>query len=160
MRVVLDTSDYGIPQSRKRLFIIGRKKSLFKNKNFIWPEPISCLPIKHFVDWKDTKKELEKLSPREKKNIVHMNPKGIFLDLRFSMKFFPNSDRLCSCICYQSKFWNQPLQRLMNLKEMKSLQGFPDAFHFPCSIPRAKGQLGNSISVNVLEKIIKNIFEN
>lgn len=37
---VLDSLDYGVPQSRKRIYFVGFKKSLVKSiKKFKWPEP-------------------------------------------------------------------------------------------------------------------------
>lgn len=44
---VLNTSDFGLPQNRKRIYIIGTKKT------FEWPKPIKCKNLKNFVDKTD-----------------------------------------------------------------------------------------------------------
>ena len=51
---VLNTKDFGIPQCRDRLFIIGIVKNLKKN-DFTFPEPIKMRNIREFIDKKNTK---------------------------------------------------------------------------------------------------------
>lgn len=49
---ILNTADYGIPQSRKRIYIVGILKKSLKTE-FKWPEPIPCKPLECFVDQND-----------------------------------------------------------------------------------------------------------
>ena len=48
---VLNTRDYGIPQNRERLFIVGTKE------NFEWPKKKKMKPLYKFIDFTDKKKE-------------------------------------------------------------------------------------------------------
>ncbi|MTB66394.1 DNA (cytosine-5-)-methyltransferase [Providencia sp. wls1943] len=54
------------------------------------------------------------------------------------------------------KLWD--IQRKLSVKESLSLQGFPDEFEFCVSKAQSYKQLGNSVTVNVIQAIIKNII--
>lgn len=53
------------------------------------------------------------------------------------------------------KLWD--LKRKLSVREASRLQGFPDKFSFPVSDNQAYKQLGNSVSVPVLNAIIKEL---
>ncbi len=53
------------------------------------------------------------------------------------------------------KLWD--LRRKLSVLEATRLQGFPDSFKFPVSDAQAYKQLGNSVSVPVIEAILKEI---
>jgi DNA (cytosine-5)-methyltransferase 1 len=53
------------------------------------------------------------------------------------------------------KLWD--LKRKLSVREATRLQGFPDKFTFPISDNQAYKQLGNSVSVPVLNAIIKEL---
>lgn len=53
------------------------------------------------------------------------------------------------------KLWD--LKRKLSVREAARLQGFPDKFDFPISNNQAYKQLGNSVSVPVLDAIIKEL---
>ncbi|MFA3790902.1 DNA cytosine methyltransferase [Aliiglaciecola sp. SL4] len=55
------------------------------------------------------------------------------------------------------KLWD--IQRKLSVTESLRLQGFPDEFHFRVSKAQAYKQLGNSVTVNVVQKIIENIIK-
>ena len=48
---VLNTRDYGIPQNRERIFIVG-----CKNKDFEWSEKKEMDNLENYIDWNDKKK--------------------------------------------------------------------------------------------------------
>lgn len=49
--------------------------------------------------------------------------------------------------------------RKMTPREWARLQGFPEGFSFPCSDTQSYKQLGNSVTVNVIEAIANKIYE-
>jgi len=55
------------------------------------------------------------------------------------------------------KLWD--IQRKLSVTESLRLQGFPDEFHFRVSKAQAYKQLGNSVTVNVVQAIIENIIK-
>lgn len=56
----------------------------------------------------------------------------------------------------EPKLWD--LKRRLSVDECKKLQGFPDWFEFPVSNLQAKKQLGNAVTVPVVEAIIGNML--
>lgn len=55
------------------------------------------------------------------------------------------------------KLWD--IQRKLSVIESLRLQGFPDEFNFRVSKAQAYKQLGNSVTVNVVQSIIENIIK-
>ena len=55
------------------------------------------------------------------------------------------------------KLWD--IRRKLSVLESKRLQGFPDDFIFPVSDAQAYHQLGNSVSVPIIDMIMSNMIE-
>jgi DNA (cytosine-5)-methyltransferase 1 len=144
---VLNTKDYGIPQSRPRVFIVGTKDS------FEWPEKVEMNNLKNYVDWEDTT-----ISILPKK--INCIAESIFIDLSFChCTNFPNSFRWSPCLLAKLTLWCIPQKRYANIKECLMLQGFSSDFNQVVSNSQLKKQIGNSMSVNVLMCIIKNLTQ-
>lgn len=153
---VLNTADYGIPQSRKRVFIVGILKQNEK-REFEWPKPIPNRPLEEFVDWNDKNNEMNKLFLSEQRMINNISNDSFFIDLSFRNHHYPNSHQMCPTIICREKLWCFPLKRFANEKEYLMLQGFPTNFKF--NISHIKKQIGNSMSINVLVFLFKTIFQ-
>ena len=54
------------------------------------------------------------------------------------------------------KLWD--LERYLSVDECRKLQGFPDGFVFKESAAQARKQLGNAITVSVVDAIVKNMI--
>jgi DNA (cytosine-5)-methyltransferase 1 len=54
---------------------------------------------------------------------------------------------------------NSEQVRSMTVREWARLQGYPDSFTFPVSNSSAYKQLGNSVAVNVIEAIAREIIK-
>lgn len=150
----LNTCDYGIPQNRERIFIIGFKGKT-KNK-FKFPAIKPMKKIHTYIDKNDNTSKT--LPPRiSKSNYMSKIPKNsAFIDFSlYGRSTFPNADEKCSCICRKSEFWCVPKNRFANCKELLSLQGFPKNFKQVVSNTQMKRQIGNSMSVNVLKELFR-----
>lgn len=153
---VLNTKDYGIPQNRERLYIIGIRKNI--KRKFIWPNHLKMKKLSSFVDKKDRTKETIPLYI-VKSNILNKIPdNSIFINISFPNNSFTNTDTVCPCLTTANTNWCVPYQRRMNIKEMLKLQGFPTSFIQVVSDTQMRKQIGNSMSVCVLENIFKNLF--
>ena len=77
---VLNTKDYGIPQNRERVFIIGIKSSV--PVKFNWPEKIRMNKLENFIDWTDTQ--------RKETKRIHMEipPNSLYVELNFQHNKF------------------------------------------------------------------------
>jgi len=149
---VLNTKDYGIPQSRKRVFIVGISKK-HKRSSFEWPSAIPHPPLEDFIDWKDDVPH-PKLTPRMKQYLSRLPAQSIFVNMSFFNDPNTNSHIVCPTITSSCNLWCVPCRRYANVKEYLRLQGFPATFKTVCSAHRMKKQIGNSISVNVLCNLI------
>ena len=144
---VLNTKDYGIPQNRERLFIVGTK-----GKKFSWPNTMKMKELKYFIDWSNDIQD--KLSHKTESKVS--NIQSTLTDLSFinwgsvTTKFFS------PCITSSGTLWNVDLHRKCTIEELYKLQGFKN-FNVTLSFNRTKKQIGNSMSVNVLKEIIKRL---
>jgi site-specific DNA-cytosine methylase len=84
---------------------------------------------------------------------------SVFVDLNFQRgRTYPNSGIYCPCLNTNSGLWNVKMGRYANCNEYLMLQGFPKDFKKVVSISQFKKQIGNSMSVNILKKIINNLI--
>lgn len=148
---ILNTRDYGIPQNRERIFIIGSKE-----KKITWPKKLEMDDLKNYIDWSDDTTYISKTIQKYKDSI---NKNAIFINTDF-LKYtnFPDSHLFCPCIGSQTTLYNIYLNRYANEKEYLMLQGFNKDFKKCISTSQLKKKIGNSMSVNVLKNILINLF--
>lgn len=147
---VLNTKDYGIPQNRERIFIIGSKKE------FEWPKKKKMKELKDYIDYKDnTYREI----PNYGKQLLSIIPHdAIIINLAYRKHKHTNSNKYCSSITCNNMQWNLLISRYLNIKELLMLQGFNAKFKQIVSSTQLHKQIGNSMSVNVLKCILKNLL--
>jgi DNA (cytosine-5)-methyltransferase 1 len=152
---ILNTRDYGVPQNRERVFIVGVHQSM--KQKFKFPEPTELENVLEYVDWSDIR--VQALPPYAKnKNITKsIHRDSVFIDIAFYRKnqFKPDAYRWSSCILTSGNLWNFMMGRYASMKELLMLQGFPPTFNQVVSDTQLKKQIGNSMSVNVLEAILE-----
>ena len=130
---VVKASDYGLPQLRPRVFIIGfRDEGLMRSFNFPAHKPL-----------KFTMSDVwgGKCS------------RDIGFTLRVGGRGSDIDDR---------RNWDAYLVdnvvRKLSYVEARKMQGFPDDFHFPVSDTQAVKQLGNSVAVDAVEAVGRNVI--
>lgn len=153
---VLNALDFGLPQKRERIFIVG-----FKNPcSFDWPKggmPMTPLrnileenvPEKYFASEKIRKNRLKKHSPTVEPTVWHENKSG-------HISSYPFSCALRAGASYNYLLVNGV--RRFTPREMLRLQGFPDTFKGADNYGQARRQAGNSLPVPVAKAVLKNIF--
>ena len=168
---ILNSKDYNIPQNRERVFIIG-----FKNQNMNFEFPKKKLLKKSLNDL------IEKKSLKFR-NISDLSKSYVFKHLKNHRKYnkiknldylVANEVRKSRCNfrfdnispCLTTKMGtggnNVPYlvnqNRFFSLKECLSLQGFPKDYKLTNNYSEALKQIGNSVTVPVIEEIIKKII--
>ena len=168
---ILNSKDYNIPQNRERVFIIG-----FKNKNINFEFPKKKL-LKKSLNGLIEKKSLKF------RNISDLSKGYVFKHLKNHRKYnkiknldylVANEVRKSRCNfrfdnispCLTTKMGtggnNVPYlvnqNRFFSLKECLSLQGFPKDYKLTNNYSEALKQIGNSVTVPVIEEIIKKII--
>lgn len=158
---VLNTKDYGIPQSRQRLYIVGVRG----RGSFSFPEEQPNPPPQtDFVDTADRSKPEARGSFLERARGMQrtLESRGAgFVDIlqyRTTSRIPLRGFRHATCMLCTSYVWNTYLERWASRKELLRLQGFPDDFHVVVANHHFRRQIGNAMSVNVLEAIFARLL--
>lgn len=152
---IYNTKDYGIPQNRERLYIIGIRKDMQK-KIFENPKKINMRELSEFIIDKNIYFKNASVSLQKNINKTDNNYDN-YIITPFSY-YFPIKN-VCptlttQCHCYYSKQYKRNLLP----KECLLLQGFTLNFNQTVSNTQMYKQIGNSMSVNVLKAIIQEIM--
>ena len=157
---VLNALDYGVPQKRERIIIIGFKDDVF----FTYPEPINInqrqtllsilendVATKYFVSDKIRNSRLERLKDKSypKPYISHENMAG-------SITPHPYSSALRAGASANYILIND--ERRPTEREMLRIQGFPDDYKIVSSYSVVKHQCGNSVAVPVIKAVAKSML--
>lgn len=183
---ILNASDYGIPQSRRRIFVIGIREDI-KCKEFVYPQ---FIPLKYtmqdfledncafgYFNYNPTNGELivEKVpgKPDDKFTLTPAVQKYVLAggtanyktstetDLpiaRTLMKMMTQHHR-AGVDNYVTVKKKPLVLRQLSDREALRLMGFPDDFKIAVSSMQTLRQAGNSIVVDVLMAIVKNIIK-
>ena len=153
---VLSAKDFGLPQNRERLFIVG----FLSGKLFKFPEPIGTKTkvgdiLEGKVDSKYTlsNKLWEGHKRRKKEHARKGNGFGFSLFNKSSIYTNTISARYYkdgSEVLIEQK---NKKPRKLTPRECARLQGFPDSFIIPVSDTQAYKQFGNSVPVDVIQSI-------
>lgn len=154
--MVLNTKDYGIPQNRERLFIIGIMKSKMSQKLNV-PIHEKCKNIETFVDYSDKTKmsfpDYQLQKEHQFKNTVFCNIEALRPHNKTVL-----SPKICNTMTCKG-VWCVKMGRIANTKEHLLLQGFPKNFKQVVSDNQMRKQIGNSMSVNVLICLLRECFK-
>ena len=153
---LMNSKDYGIPQSRKRLYIIGLKKDILTS-TFTLPKKKKMKSLKSFIDKKDT--STFPIKEANKELFKNIPDDSIFIDVGFRKCSFPNSGKWAPCITAQPNMWNVPMKRKANVKEYLQLQGFSTNVKQPISDHQMKIKIGNSMTVDIIEQLLIQMFK-
>ena len=156
---ILNTCHYGIPQSRERVYIVGIWDP---TTPFTWPDPI---PIPHtletFMEETIPKTTTTKRKTERMQFILDRLPSDSkFVNLSFKYDPNKNTGTMCPTVTAACNLWNVVYDRPASVREYLALQGFPLDFYVQSISDRQfKKQIGNSMSVNVLVHLFRNIFQ-
>lgn len=157
---VLNALDYGVPQKRERIIIVGFKDNVL----FDFPKPIPESErltlediLEHDVDRKYYVKDriresrLERLKDKNypKPYISHENIAG-------SITPHPYSSALRAGASANYLLIND--ERRPTEREMLRIQGFPDSFKIVLGYTKVKHQCGNSVAVPVIKAVAKEMI--
>ena len=155
--MILNTKDYGLPQNRERIFIIGIKKEI-QLEEFTIPEKVEMKPLEDIIQDKTIHNRQLSRSFLNNINKIKDNNKDNYIITPFT--FFSNMKFISpalttNCHCYYLTNYN----RCLSTKECLLLQGFPKNFKQVVSNNRMYKQIGNSMSVNVLVALFHKIYK-
>ncbi|MFA5876835.1 MAG: DNA cytosine methyltransferase [Candidatus Paceibacterota bacterium] len=161
---VLNSMEYGnVPQNRERIYIVGFKNEEYKN-NFSFPDPVKLtkkvsdlleknVPEKYYYDGKPLYKKLKNFVTEEgkvyqwRRQYVRENKSGVCPTLTANMGMGGHNVPIIKD--------KKGIRKLTPL-ECARIQGFPNNYKLPKIADSALyKQLGNSVSVPVIEAVAK-----
>ncbi len=160
---VLRARDFGLPQNRERIFIVGFLDDKIK---FEFPKPILSKTsvgdiLQSRVDDKYTISDKLWAGHKRRKRENKLKGKGFGYGIVDKNSEYTNT---ISARYYKDGseilLSQQGLNpRKLTPRECARLQGFPDSFKIPVSDNQAYRQFGNSVPVNVIEKVAKQMLK-
>jgi DNA (cytosine-5)-methyltransferase 1 len=174
---ILNTNEFGLPQDRKRIYIVG-----FREKtDFEFPEPSPLvLRVGDLLELEDvdnlyylSQKYLDGLEKHRQRHEAKGHGFGYRVlddESIASALVVGNMGRERNLIRGLTKpegtvnTVGSPLNRhgirMLSVRECARLHGFPEEYEFPVKIRTAYRQLGNTVSVPVVEAVAKNVKRN
>jgi len=154
---VLNALDFGLPQKRERVFIVGYRPGI----HFEWPnggapmKPLSAVlernvDRKHYASDHIRNRRWSVLQPTREPTIWHENKAG-------HISAYPWSCALRAGASYNYLLVNG--ERRLTPREMFRLQGFPDTYRIVSTDSQARKQAGNSVPVPVVQAVIRSVCE-
>lgn len=131
---IVKASDYGLPQHRPRIFIVGFRKEDNRFWNFEFPKPI---PLKFTMSdvWQDKCDR----------------------DIGFTLRVGGGGSGINDRRNWDSYMVNGVVKKIGPI-EGKKMMGFPDWYNFPVSKVQTMKQLGNSVAVDAVREVAKSII--
>ena len=155
---VLNALDFGLPQKRERVFIVGlRDKELKFDWNFK-KQPMKPLSEileknvdqKYFVSKAILKKRMTSHTPQCQPAIWHENKSG-------NVTSYPYSCALRAGASYNYLLVDG--KRRLTPREMLRLQGFPDTFKIVNADHQTRKQAGNAVPVPMVKAVLGRLLE-
>lgn len=161
---ILNTKDYGIPQNRERLYLVGSKEDL----GISFKKPVKLTKsIKDFLDTDNNKylnKPYELLPKPIGSSIIQVAKTDCS---RANMRRVYSVEGASPCLLAaagtggnnQVKVLIQDKIRVLSPREYLRLQGFDDSYKIVVSNSQMYKQAGNAMSLNVLTMVLESIKE-
>ena len=160
---ILNALNFGLPQKRERIFIVGFKNQNYYH-NFHWPltkipmQPLSAILENSVSDFyyaskKIRENRLQKVKHHQKSDqptIWHENKSG-------NISIHPYSCALRAGASYNYLLVNG--ERRLTEREMLRLQGFPESYQIVGSYQTMRKLTGNAIAVPCVSAVIDGIIK-
>lgn len=186
---ILNASDYGIPQNRRRIFVVGIRNDIMIEKAFEYPKNIDLnYSMKQFLE---SNCEFGNFGYDENGNILikessfdpsRVSDKYVLSDLVRKYVLTPGTKTFKTSIKYDLDIARTVLStmgnrhragvdnymtdkggedklRMLTEREALRLMGFPDSFKIVVSRAQMYKQAGNSIVVDVMLAIVRKIID-
>ena len=166
---ILNSKDYGIPQLRKRVYIVCIARDVKKkNKSFVYPPPVvpKCRNVMTIARSNST--NVTSQTPLNETYVLFLKKykdeakKHAFINLCSAVRHdtFPADTKNVGCLTTNcSGMYNLIQGRYATIDELLMLQGFdPKKFKQVVTNRQLTKQIGNSMTVHVLEAIFRSIF--
>jgi len=169
---VLNAVHYGVPQNRKRIFIVGVKKEI--DSDYIFPQSLNCnyktvrdafLPT---IIEQDPNHIIGVLNELNKERIKHIPAGGSMIDcpthlhnnsdLKRAMRRL-HLDKPSPTIVHNNcdHYYHPTENRRITIREMARIQGYPDSYIFVGSKSEQSKQVANSVPIQLAKELATSI---
>jgi len=161
---VLNAKNFGLPQNRERIYIVGFIKD---NGDFNYPKPTNIETkvgniLEKYVGKSYTISDKLWAGHKRRKREHKIKGNG------FGYGLFDKNSKYTNTI--SARYYKDGSEvliskgkdrnpRKLTERECARLQGFPDSFKIPVSRAQAYRQFGNSVPVSVIKKISESMFD-
>lgn len=144
----LKASDFGLPTARPRFYLVAFRKNMAGIGSFKFPQPTTPggMTLRKF--FKDKK------WPDKVGRTIRVGGRGSPVYQKKNGEWFVDRRSWDTYIVGNSK-------HVLTLDEAKKMMGFPKNFNFPETVTRTQAfkQIGNSVAINVIREIGKEIVK-
>jgi len=130
---IIKASDFGLPQLRPRIFIVGFRNDNLKSFSFPEPQPLN-MTMSDIWNGECSR------------------------EIGFTLRVGGRGSSINDRRNWDSYLVNGEVRRI-EVKEAKKMQGFPEDFSFPCSNTQSMKQLGNSVAIPAVQATAEKIIE-
>ena len=174
--LTLDTQDYGLPQRRKRLYIVGRARRAATGRLRTPPASATRASLMDVIRLAGG----DRVTPATAPSLYRLSPSkrdpGKFADLRrkFGVRdlrrhpivallgqgrsYVTSGYGVVPTLQRRCDFFVTSLGREISAREALALQGFPPSFKVVCSKAQTYRQAGNAMSVNVVRALLAEVL--
>lgn len=146
-------ADYGVPQSRERVFIVGTLKSVGK---FMPPAP--ALAPEEWITAKEAIADLESADADE--NFNHVWSAANVSGEQGNRRLVANRPGFTiRAECHGNIQFHYSLPRRISMREAARIQSFPDNFIFDSKLRETERQVGNAVPPVLAWHIAKSVAE-
>lgn len=177
---ILNAKDFGVPQNRERIFIVGFKKSL-RIKKFVYPKPTNEKKV--FLDIREKKTVPTRyyLSTQYLQTLKEHKTRHANKGNGFGYEIIPDDGTANAVVCggmgrernlvYDPRITdftpetkikgvvNREGIRKMTPREWARLQGFPNEFEIVVADASAYKQFGNSVAIPAIHATAQKLLE-
>ena len=166
---IYNAVEFGLPQKRRRLYIVGLHKDEHIQPELPDPPSVELPLLSSFLDEDygalrarpgkrqgTARRNLKQFQQVMEENGIDGDQETWVVDVDASKRFVSAEHEICPTLTYSraSGFWLTSRRRRMNTAEMWRLQGFPVEEITPLASARMMGQLaGNNMCVPILTHI-------
>ncbi len=174
---LLNARDYGVPQSRRRMIIIGVRDEIIKK--FTFPKAthnesnyrtVEDAIISNSIPESNPNHIIGKLTELNLKRIEHIPEGGSMKDcpsklqnnsdLKRSMRRLHSKKESYTIVHNNCDHYYHPIEnRRITIREMARIQGYPDDFIFTGSKSEQSRQVGNSVPIGLGKALAKSVYE-
>jgi len=173
---LLNARDYGVPQNRRRIIIIGVRNDI--KEPFIFPKPthekgtfstIEETILKKPIKKNDTNHNIGKLTELNQERLKFIPQGGSMKncpkelqnnsDLNRAMRRLDTKKESYTIVHNNCDHYYHPIEdRRITIREMARIQGYSDKYTFIGSKSEQSRQVGNSVPVGLGKAIAKEIY--